>query len=314
MSAQPEISIIIPVYNCERFLRGCLGSVRDQTFEDFEVLIVNNCSTDKSEEIAGEFVRLDGRFRLLQCGKGFAGSARNVGIKAARGKYLAFVDGDDKIYPAYLERLYSAAEGNSADIAVCGFTIYYLNKDKVVDAGKIPQVKTYDTYSAMCELLRDRYMRFYLWNKLWRRELFTDNGIEIPDMYYEDAAVCPRLFSRAEKVVTVSESLYEYMRYNSKMFEINMSARRINDYIKTVPMIRLELEEHGLYSGKVRSAFGTHLFHVYFSVPLLCFQKRKELEKGFFRNSINGMKRARRCACMPISELKQVDIDNDTVK
>lgn len=314
MEKQPKISIIIPIYNCDRFLRGCLESVRQQTLTDFEVIMVNNRSTDKSEETAKEFTELDERFRLLQCGTGFAGSARNTGIKAAKGRYLAFLDGDDKLYPTYLERLYHSAEENDADIAVCGFTIYYLNTKKVKDSGRIPHALTYDRQGAMCELLRDRYMRFYLWNKLWKRELFTEYDIEIPDMYYEDAAVCPRLFSHADKVVTVSESLYEYMRYNSRMFEINMSARRINDYIKTIPIIRLELEECGLYKGRVRSCFNTHLFHVYFSVPLLCFQVRKQLQQGYFRNCISGMKRARQCANMPLEKLQQINIDTDTVK
>ena len=104
MNKEPEISIVVPIYNCDKFLRGCLQSVLDQTFDSYEVLMVNNRSTDSSEQIAREFEKKDSRFRLIQCKSGLAGSTRNIGIHAARGKYLAFLDGDDKLLPDYMKK------------------------------------------------------------------------------------------------------------------------------------------------------------------------------------------------------------------
>ena len=311
MDKDPEISIIVPVYNCDRFLGGCLQSVLDQTFDSYEVLMVNNRSTDSSEQIAREFEKRDSRFHLIQCKSGLAGSTRNIGIRAARGKYLAFLDGDDKLMPDYLKKLYNAAESNDADIAVCGFYIYYLNKEKRRKSGRIPHGAVYDNVGAMKELLRDRYMRFYLWNKLWKRTLFTENGIEIPDMYYEDAAVCPQLFSHAKKVVMINECLYEYMRYNSAVVEINMGPRRINDYINTIPIIRLFLEDQGNYKTVERS-FRRHISHVVLSVPLLCLQSKRDLNDGVLKNAFRGVKTAYRYSKMPVNELKRMNIRSDT--
>lgn len=313
MNSTSGISIVIPIHNCDKFLRGCLQSVAEQTFTDFEVLMVNNRSTDSSEDIANEFQAEDKRFRLLQCRSGFAGSARNVGIKAATGKYIAFIDGDDKVSPDYLQKLHSAAEKHDADIVVCGYNIYYLNKNKRKKCGNLPQEKVYDNFSAIKELLRDKYMRFYLWNKLWKRSLFTEHSIEIPDMYYEDAAVCPLLYSHAEKVVLIGDYLYEYMRYNSSVVEINMCPDRINDYINTIPMIRQCLEDIGYYR-QLKSTFQIHFLHVYLSVPLLCMQIRADLKDNVLKNALRGMKKARQCYTMPTDDLKKYKIGKDTVR
>ncbi len=312
MEVQPKISVIVPVYNCEKFLDGALCSVQKQTFTDFEVIMVNNRSTDSSNQIAKSFSEKDSRFKLIQCYKGTAGSTRNIGIRQARGKYIAFLDGDDKLMPDYLKKMYEAAEKNHADIVVCGFFIYYLNQKKRKKSGKVPD-RIYNKREAMNELLKDRYMRFYLWNKLWRRSLFSETGIEIPDMYYEDAAVCPMLFSHAEKVVSISDYLYEYMRYNSKLLEVNMGPRRINDYINTIPIIRLYLEEQSIYRN-VRHSFNRHIGHVVFSVPLLCMQSGKDLKDGVIVNSIRGLKKATNCAGMPADQLKTTDNSTDVIK
>ena len=313
MDKEPEISIVVPIYNCDKFLRGCLQSVLDQTFDSYEVLMVNNRSTDSSEQIAREFDKKDSRFRLIQCKSGLAGSTRNIGIHAARGKYLAFLDGDDKLLPDYMKKLHSAAEKYHADIVVCGFYIYYLNKEKRRKSGRIPHVAVYDNIEAMKELLRDRYMRFYLWNKLWKRTLFSETGIEIPDMYYEDAAVCPQLFSHAEKVVMIDDCLYEYMRYNSAVMEINMGPQRINDYINTIPIIRLFLEDQGNYKTVERS-FQKHISHVVLSLPLLCIQSKRDLNDGVLKNASRGIKKAFKCSKMPANELKHLEIRSDTVR
>ena len=114
-----QISIIIPVYNVEKYLRECLNSILNQTFQDFEIICVDDGSTDKSLEILQEYKRKDDRFVILQQRHSGAGSARNNGIRLAAGKYIQFLDSDDYFEPTLLEEMFDHAEKFDADLTVC---------------------------------------------------------------------------------------------------------------------------------------------------------------------------------------------------
>ena len=126
------ISIIIPVYNVEKYLRECLDSLLNQTFQDFEIICVDDGSTDKSLEILQEYKRKDDRFVILQQRHSGAGSARNNGIRLAEGKYIQFLDADDYFEPTLLEEMYNHAEKFDADLTVC-------SSRKVDDEGNITE-------------------------------------------------------------------------------------------------------------------------------------------------------------------------------
>lgn len=304
-SEKPEISVIIPVHNSQMHLEECLASLKVQSFSDFEVLIINNGSTDNSQAIAESFSRCDDRFILINHNHGMAGEARNIGLVNARGSYIAFVDSDDTVREQYLEKLYSAITQHHADVAVCGYCIYFRKSDKIVQRHTVKN-KIYEKNEAMKELLRDKKMRFYLWNKLWKHTLFTDNGINIPDMYYEDAVACSRLFCHAEKVVMTDYCGYSYVRASSKIYtEIEMNGIRINDYINTVPMIRNYLEDKGIYKS-VKTPFTRHIFHVFFSVPLLVGQAHDDLERGWLKNSLSGMGKVLKACSNSTDQLEEL--------
>lgn len=115
-----EVSIIIPVYNTEQYLRDCLSSVLAQTFADFEAIVVNDGSTDGSAAIIRDFAKRDNRFTIVeQQNKGLS-EARNAGLKVARGQWITFVDSDDMVAPDFLQVLTDAAKEAQADIACCG--------------------------------------------------------------------------------------------------------------------------------------------------------------------------------------------------
>ena len=128
----PAISLIIPVYNVEDYLEKALLSVQNQTFRDFEAIIVDDGSTDKSLEIIKKFCEKNSNFIFLtQKNKGPA-AARNYGISVCKGDYIAFMDSDDYIEPEFLEMLYKTAIENDADITCCNFNLYYPEKDMKV--------------------------------------------------------------------------------------------------------------------------------------------------------------------------------------
>ncbi len=311
--SSPAVSVVIPVYNCGDMLRQCLDSIKNQSLENFEVIIVNHSSTDNSPEIAREFSEIDNRFKLVEnTGTGGAGSNRNMGVELAKGEYISFIDGDDRIDESFLEKLYKAAKQNDADIAVCGFYYYFLNTKKT-ERDAPPPEKVFDRDEALSCLLKDKYMRFFLWNKLWKRTLFTQNNIKIPDMYYEDAVVTPRLFYYAERIVSLNYCGYYYTRSFSKYTEVKMTAQRANDYVNTIPMIRLFLEEQGCYE-KFKGSFRTHIFHVYFAVPFVVRQSSPENKKPNRENIRAARAKIRLCCKVSFDKLRAYDLDKPVIE
>ena len=118
---QPLISIIIPVYNVERYLPECLDSLLAQTYQNFELLCVNDGSSDSSQSILEQYARKDSRVRVFCKKNGGVSSARNFGLEQAKGEYIGFVDSDDFVLPRFLERMQQAMDAEKAKIAVCGF-------------------------------------------------------------------------------------------------------------------------------------------------------------------------------------------------
>ena len=118
------ISIIIPVYNAEKYLRQCLDSIINQTYTNFEVLLVNDGSTDSSGMICQEYVENDSRFRYFEKENGGASSARNLGLERSGGAYITFIDSDDWVTPEYLEVLYTTLKENDVDISISSFKLF----------------------------------------------------------------------------------------------------------------------------------------------------------------------------------------------
>ena len=125
----PEVSVIIPVYNMEQFLEDCLNSVLAQTFTDFEIVIVNDGSTDRSAAIVEQIAAKDNRFVILHQENMGLSEARNTGIKAARGNWITFVDSDDMLAPTFLQKLLDAAKQNNASIACSDKRLFWKNSE-----------------------------------------------------------------------------------------------------------------------------------------------------------------------------------------
>lgn len=209
--SQPKISVIVPVYNVEKYLSKCLDSILAQDFDDFEIIAVDDESPDKCGEILDEYeVKYPNKVVVIhQKNKGLGG-ARNTGIDAANGEYLLFVDSDDYIAPNMLSLLMNEIEQSEADIAVCGITYVDENGNawKNIDTGfnfhqryEVNEYKNLITISpAAC-------------NKLYKKELFINNSIYYPErVWYEDIRTTVKLISCAESVVFTDECPYYYLQ------------------------------------------------------------------------------------------------------
>lgn len=201
----PIISVIVPVYNVEDYLYRCLKSLQDQTFIEFEVLIIDDGSTDNCAQIAEKFTKNDERFIYQYQNNAGQGSARNRGLKMARGSYICFIDSDDYIHNMYLELLYNTLIETNSDIAVCGVERIFNNGRKVNY-----KITNRDGASEITDI--NKYMisaSFSVCNKLFKKDLFRE--LEFPEkIKFEDFALMPRVYERAKKISTINNKLYYY--------------------------------------------------------------------------------------------------------
>ena len=128
-----EISVIVPVYNSEKYLKQCLDSIVGQTFKDIEIICVNDGSTDSSSQILAEYASKDDRFVIINQENGGAGKARNTGLDASRGKYLSFLDSDDFFESTMLEKAYKKIEQDNSDFVVYNSDQYITDKDDYIN-------------------------------------------------------------------------------------------------------------------------------------------------------------------------------------
>lgn len=267
MKNKTDVSIIVPIYNAEKYIYACLESIRNQTFTNFEVLMVDDGSDDKSGSIAMEFAKNDNRFSYSRIERGGVANARNHGLKLSRGKYIGFVDSDDTVAPTYLYELYTAAESNGCDIASCSYNVIKTRpgKSDSVTPVRIRKLKsgiyTGEFYTE--QVIRDWSVRSYLWNKLFRRELFFDNNITFPSMYFEDIATVARLSFHTNSVAITDKPLYNYfIRENSIMTSVKVE--KINDYILSYGIVKNYITYNGRLQ-RYKRAFFRFAFIIYFA-------------------------------------------------
>lgn len=243
----PAISVIIPVYNVEKYLRKTLSSVAKQTMKNFEVIMIDDGSTDSSLEIANEFCEKYDNFRLINLENGGVSKARNAGIDASKGEYIAFIDSDDFVSQDFLELLYKSAKSSDADVVCCNYLFYFSPSGKIFPEIFNVRSGIYSGKKLLNTLIKDFRMHYYVWNKLWKRTLFTENNIRFPEMFFEDIVLSSQLFYYADKVVVINKSLYYYVRHRGSMMTC-IGADKFNDYIKSIGCMRNFFEYNNDYT------------------------------------------------------------------
>ena len=205
------VSIIVPIYNVEEYLRMCLDSIEHQTYSNIEVLLINDGSPDSSGEICQEYVARDSRFRQFEKANGGLSDARNYGIERSNGKYLTFVDSDDWLNLTYVEDLYQAAIRNDADTVVSHYTIYNeSDRNYYVHIWDDYYEKTCTGEELVLELPSlelNGYVYITSWGILFKKELF--NNIRFPKgKVIEDSRTNYKLFFRSNKVAYIHKEIY----------------------------------------------------------------------------------------------------------
>lgn len=225
-SENPLISIIVAVYNVEPYLRCCLDSIINQTYNKLEILVVTTPSSDKSEEIAREYEASDERVQVIIRPKLGLSDARNAGIAASHGEYLAFIDGDDYISEYYVERLYTLIK-DGCDISQCGFK-YVDAKDTNIVNDFSNDSSVYSNIEASANLLnQSNTANVVTWSKLYAKHLFTTVTFPLGKLH-EDVATTYRLLYIAKKVAVTSDQLYYYRQVPGSIMGQGYSLKRLD--------------------------------------------------------------------------------------
>ena len=224
----PLISVIVPVYRVEEYLKRCVKSILSQTYKNLEVILVDDGSPDQCPAICDACAEKDARVKVIhQENKGLSG-ARNAGIDAASGEYLAFVDSDDYVSPHFIEELYQLLQDTGCAIGQCRFS--YVKGDGLVEEGD-SAFCIYRGESLMEQLYgpEEKATCFVVaWNKLYRAELFKETGIRYPEgRIHEDEATTYRLFHEAKKLAFLDRALYGYYTENGGSITSVFSAKRL---------------------------------------------------------------------------------------
>ena len=207
----PLISIITPVYNVEKYLPQCIESIIDQTFQEWELLLIDDGSTDSSGFICDKYATKDKRIRVLHKSNSGQADSRNIALQMARASRIGFVDSDDWIESSMFETLYNILEDNKSDIAVCGYFFDYKNDRTAFNNSGKTQILT--STDALNLIIEDKIIKSFLWDKLYRKSVIQ----ELPpkSFYYEDYSTLFKWFMHAQKVAFCQKSLYHYRQRKS---------------------------------------------------------------------------------------------------
>ena len=208
-SPHHKLSIIIPVYNIVRYLDRCLRSIVSQSFEDFELLLIDDGSTDDSGGFCDDWEKWDSRIRVFHKPNGGVSSARNLGLDNAKGEFITFVDGDDYILPGMYERLMMLQKEHDADIAIGGFASEN-QKGVFVPYYYCDEVKTLSQQEQLKCLFTNTYYSCSCCDKVFRRTLVQDLRFDVKVSHYEDLLFCYEAMKKSQKAVFTSEPFYRY--------------------------------------------------------------------------------------------------------
>lgn len=234
---KPAVSVIIPMFNAEDFIGECLGSLVNQTFQDFEVIVVDDCSTDNSCSIVNYFAEkkwIEGEVNLIKLPKnsGCPGIPRNFALEAARGEYIYFLDADDLLSNKALEELHNVAENFNADVVHVEKCIAFKDGGAVVSSLQTgvfvtePTLVTSDIGERVTDFIHKRYL-WWACNKLFRRQFLLDNKIKFPEVhFFEDMLFAFMCLVTAKNYVRVP-----FVSYYYRMREDSLS-HQVTDYLR----------------------------------------------------------------------------------
>lgn len=276
-----KVSVIVPVYNTEKYLKKCLDSLVNQTLDDIEIIVINDCSPDNAKKILSEYEKKYKNIKVIhnKTNKGI-GYNRNSGIEKASGKYIAFVDSDDYVDITMYEKMYNKAEKENLDLVLCNFYKNLEKQDGSLEA-LVPEFIIPNFKNTTLKDYPDLLLKVNLapWNKLYRKNLFTVDVRFPENLKYEDAIVVIKTMARAKKIGIVDERLNYYL-VRSKS-ETTVMDKRVYDIFEVTKMMIEELKSHDYYNDIEEYAEAMTVINLFRYTIQQKFQKDKNIRNDF---------------------------------
>ena len=230
------VSIIVPVYNVEKYVSKCAVSLINQTYKNTEIIFVDDGSTDESGKICDDFAERYSFIKVLHQKNGGLSDARNKGMRASSGDYVVFVDSDDYVSCKFIEILVAGFKSEEVDISCCAY-VKFVDDGEPVKSNAAIKCRTLTGEEAMkfCYSREGRTIDVVAWNKLYRKSLFIKNDIEYPKgKYFEDLYTTFKLFYYARRVSINSEELYYYRQREGSIMASSMTVKKYEDMLEAL--------------------------------------------------------------------------------
>ncbi|MBW9145262.1 glycosyltransferase [Clostridium sp. CM027] len=274
-----NLSIIVPVYKTERYLEQCLDSIVNQTLKNFEIIIVNDGSPDDSEVVIKRFLEKYSNIKYLKKINGGLSSARNLGIKNAKGKFIGFVDSDDYIDINMYGKMFEKALENNSDIVICDMK-YDLNGIDVSDT-QFKDFGILDKNQTLLKYLNNTYFRSHAQNKIYNRKLF-DNILFPEGKLFEDVATFYKLVHNSKKISFINEKLYCYNQGNmNSITKKKFNVRNVDLIDNSLSMMKF-FEENRYTKCIIQSSKEMYFLSVK-NLIIMLYSSKKHMSNTEFR-------------------------------
>ena len=270
------VSISVPIYNTEKYLRKCLDSLVNQTLKEIEIILVNDGSTDRSESICVEYAKKDSRIKLISKNNGGLASARQAALEVAQGDYFCACDSDDWVEPTMYERLYKKALENDADIVMCDYWAEYPDKGAEKHVLNYTVKKEFD----MLDDALNGKLPCQVWNKLFKRSLFSKYNItwEPGINLGEDFLIMLKILQQVIKVEYLPETLYHYRREmggTSYRNNISFSTFQQSLYIRKWAICNIDTKK-----------YSNGMFRLWLSLAFTGLRVKENMSRKFYKEEV----------------------------
>ena len=221
------ISIVVPIYNVEKYLKQCIDSVINQTYKNLEIILVDDGSTDSCAYICDEYTKKDERIKVIHKKNGGLSDARNVGLDIAKGEYVSFIDSDDYISEDFIEKMYNALIDNNAEISQCNLVKVNDNAEILEKIGYIDNIKIETSYEMLKDLYTGHWENTIACNKLFNIQLLENIRFPVGKVH-EDEFTTYKILYKASKIAIVEDYLYKYRQNSNSITGKQFKEKRLD--------------------------------------------------------------------------------------
>lgn len=259
---KPKISIVIPIYNVEKYIHRCIESILQQSLIELEIILINDGSTDKCGEICDEYAKIDKRIKVIHKKNEGVSSARNAGIDNARGEYIGFIDADDYIDKNMYKELYNSIKKYNSDIAISSFSFVKNDAEDPQDVSNKRLI--YDKNEAIKNYFNMTYPFNYsfLWNKLFKKELFDGVRLNTNILVQEDTEIMLKIYNKSTRVVYIGQSLYFYQLGHGSVTSNKISKAKITTEQAFLEIYNYTVDNLPQFNSKALLKYISYFFNI----------------------------------------------------